>query len=77
MIGRNAHCRGVSGPVLDLLAQRSEQARVRLVIGALLALVALTLVRRLAGGLVMSSPVFWWTLGLLASGWRTKRGCCW
>src|SRR4030095_17018830 len=52
----------------DLLAQRSEQARVRVVIGALLALIALTLVRRLAGGVVMSSPVFWWTLGLLAIG---------
>jgi hypothetical protein len=55
-------------PSFDLLAQRSERARVRLVIGALLALVALTLVRRFAGGLVMSSPVFWWTLGLLAIG---------
>ena len=52
----------------DLLVQRSEQARVRIVIGALLALVALTLVRRLAGGLVMASPVFWWTVGLLGIG---------
>ena len=56
-------------PSFDLLAQRSEQARVRLVIGALLALIALTLpLRRASGGLVMSSPVFWWTLGLLGVG---------
>ena len=55
-------------PSFDLLAQRSEQARVRLVIAALLALIALALVRRLLGGLVMSSPVFWWTLGLLVIG---------
>ena len=52
----------------DRLAQRSEQARVRLVIGVLLALIALTLLRRVAGGLVMSSPVFGWTLGLLGVG---------
>jgi len=52
----------------DRLAQRSEQARVQLVIGALLALIALTLIRRLADGAVMSSPVFWWTLGLLVIG---------
>jgi len=55
-------------PSFDLLAQRSEQARVRLVIGVLIALIALALVRRLVGGLVMSSPVFWWTLGLLGIG---------
>jgi HD-GYP domain-containing protein (c-di-GMP phosphodiesterase class II) len=52
----------------DLLAQRSEQARVRLVIGVLLALAVLASLRRVAGGLVMHSPVFWWSQGLIALG---------
>ncbi len=50
----------------DLLAQRSEQARVRLVIGVLLALAALACARRFAGDLVMNSPVFGWSQALLA-----------
>jgi hypothetical protein len=53
---------------VELLVQRSEQARVRLVIGVLFSLVVLTLVRRFAGGVVMNSRVFWWTLGLLGLG---------
>ncbi|MFN7396672.1 MAG: HD-GYP domain-containing protein [bacterium] len=52
----------------DLLAQRSEQVRVRLVIGVLVALAVLAVLRRLAGGVTMNSPVFWWTLGLLGLG---------
>ena len=51
-----------------LLVQRSEQIRLRLVLGAFLALIALASVRRMAGGLVMNSPVFWWAQGLLALG---------
>jgi len=52
----------------NMLVQRSEQVRVRLVIGVLLALAALSFARRIAGGMVMSSPVFWWTQALLAIG---------
>src|SRR5947209_2543407 len=52
----------------DLLAQRSEQVRVRLVIGVFLALAVLASLRRVTGGLVMNSPVFWWSQGLIALG---------
>jgi HD-GYP domain-containing protein (c-di-GMP phosphodiesterase class II) len=52
----------------DLLAQRSEAARVRIVIGVLLALAVLASLRRVTGGLVMNSPVFWWQLGLILFG---------
>ena len=43
MIGAMPAAGESPAPSFDLLAQRSEQARVRIVIGALLALVALTL----------------------------------
>ena len=52
----------------DLLAQRSEQVRVRLVIGVFLTLAALACVRRSAGDIVMNSPSFGWSMGLLALG---------
>lgn len=43
-------------------------ARVGLFIGVLLALAALITLRRWTGGVVMNSPVYWWTLGLLGVG---------
>ncbi|MBC7772359.1 MAG: PP2C family protein-serine/threonine phosphatase [Pyrinomonadaceae bacterium] len=50
-----------------ILAQRSELNRVRLMLGVLFTLIVLGLVRRESGGMVMNSPVFWWTQGLLAA----------
>jgi serine phosphatase RsbU (regulator of sigma subunit) len=52
----------------ELRVQQSEEARVGLFIGALLALIALITLRRLTGGVVMNSPVYWWTLALLGAG---------
>ncbi len=51
-----------------LLAQRSEQARITLFVAVLILLIAMSTVRRWAGGVVMTSSVFWWTLGLLGAG---------
>jgi len=52
----------------EIRVQQSEQARVGLFIGVLLALAALIMLRRVTGGVVMNSPVYWWTLGLLGAG---------
>jgi serine phosphatase RsbU (regulator of sigma subunit) len=52
----------------NLRVQQSEQARLVLFIGVLLSLAALITVRRMAGGITMNSPVYWWTLGLLGIG---------
>jgi hypothetical protein len=54
---------------VDRRAQHGEPSRVRLVVGVLL---ALTGIRRVAGGIGMASPVFWWILTLLAIAWRTN-----
>ena len=48
-----------------LLVQRSDKVRVRLVLAVLFCLMILTCARRAAGGIVMNSEVFWWTLGVL------------
>jgi hypothetical protein len=52
----------------ELRVQQSEQARVGLFIGVLLALAALIMLRHVTGGVMMNSPVYWWTLGLLGAG---------
>jgi hypothetical protein len=54
---------------VDRRAQHGEPSRVRLVVGVLL---ALTGIRRVAGGTGMASPVFWWILSLRAIAWRTN-----
>jgi hypothetical protein len=63
-----ASAEGLGSPSFGLLAQRSEQVRVQIVIGILLVLVTVACIRRVMGGVVMNSPVFWWSVGLLAAG---------
>ena len=53
---------------LDFAAQESEERRLRLLIGVLTALGLFAVVRRLAGGLVLSGSVFWYSLGVLVVG---------
>ncbi len=52
---------------LALRIQHSEQSRVGLFLAMLIALAAGVTLRRFAGGIVMNSPVYWWTMALLAT----------
>ncbi|MBC7772409.1 MAG: PP2C family protein-serine/threonine phosphatase [Pyrinomonadaceae bacterium] len=49
------------------LAQRSEQSRVRLMLGVLFTLVILGVIRRYSGDVAPYPAAFWWTQGLLAA----------
>ena len=53
---------------LDFAAQESEERRLRLLVVVLGTLAALTIVRRLSGGLVLASGVFWETVAILGLG---------